>query len=128
MDKTALVDTSIENGRRLIESLDKAEFPVDAALWLYSPDSDDWRLTIASNLVDRLGPLQTYGRVQTVLTSLPPESRLALKDISVVSPKSPLIQAFRRAARAAPDGHEFRLRQSAINGMFVEDAYVYRVS
>ena len=54
--------------------------------------------------------------------------KIPLKDISVVSPKSPLIQAFRSAARAAPDGHEFRLRQNAINGMFVEAAYVYRVS
>jgi len=128
MDKTALVETYIEDGRRLLDSLDKIEFPVAAALWLYSPDSDDWRLTIASDLVDRLGPLQTYRQVQTVLTTLPPESRLALKDISVVSPKSPLIQAIRSVARAAPDGHEFRLRQNTINGMFVENAYVYRVS
>jgi hypothetical protein len=128
VDTTVLVDTDIEAGRRLLDSLDKANFPVDAALWLYSPDSDDWRLTIASNLVDSLGPLQTYGRIQTVLTTMPPGFRLALKDIAVVSPKSPLIQALRDSVPVAADGREFRLRQSAISGVFVDDAYIYRVS
>ena len=71
MDKRALVESDIEDGRRLIDSLDKTEFPIAAALWLYSPDSDDWRLTIASDLVDRLGPLKTYGQVQELRSGHP---------------------------------------------------------
>jgi hypothetical protein len=128
MDKTALVEPYIEDGRRLIDALERAEFPISAALWYYFPESDDWRLVVASSLVDRLGPLQAYNQVQKVLATLPPDFSLSLKEISVVSPKRPLIQTLKGVVHVGPNEHGRRLRQSTIDGQFVEDAYIYRTT
>jgi hypothetical protein len=138
----ALVEKDIEDGRKLIEALDQADFRVHAALWFYFSDSEEWRLMIATPLVDEQGPKETYTRVQSVLAKLFKTSRfvpihgfpqvevstgISLKDISVVSPKHNIIQALRAAIRTGPGISGIRLTRNAFNNVFIEDAYIYRM-
>ncbi len=128
MDKTALVERNIEDGRSLVSGLDDAGFPVRAALWLYLSDSDDWRFIIASLLADKIGPRQAYESVQSVLAGLSPPVRVSLKEISVVSPNDPLILLLGQAIHTGSGISGIRFARNTINGTFIEDAYIYRLS
>jgi hypothetical protein len=127
MDKTPLVNKNIEDGKKLIEALDKSDFRLDGALWFYFADSDEWRFLLASPLVDEKGPKEAYALIQSVLAQLQPSLRISLKHISVLSPKSELIQLLRRAIRTGPGISEIRFTRNTINSKFIEDAFIYRI-
>lgn len=58
MGKAALVNIDVEKGEEILKVLDDANLKVRVALWLYSPDYEDWRFVLSSkdfdqaNLVD----------------------------------------------------------------------------
>lgn len=127
MDKTALVEVNIENGKKLVEALDKAHFKVYAALWFYLPDTDDWRFMIATPLFDEKGPKEAYTLIQSILKKMPQPFGIALKDVSVVSPKHGLIQLMRSAISTGPGISGIRFTRNTVNNVFIEDAYIYRI-
>jgi hypothetical protein len=137
MVKTALVESDLIEGRRLLKELrvepQRSLFRVRAAFWFYYPESEEWRLVIATPLVDEEGPLATYSLLQPVLHKLidltaTRQSGLLLQNIEVMSPKRPLVKAIRALASrpkispSLPD--PLRLTGSS-GGTYVEDAYVY---
>ena len=123
-----MVSIDIEGGERLLEALDKIDLNVCAALWSYSSDSDKWRLMIASPLVDQEGPRAAYTVIQSELAELIPPPAISLEDISAVGLEQRLIQALRTAAREYPGMVSKRwFKQTVINGVFIEAAYIYRV-
>src|SRR5579872_3797841 len=96
MYKTILVKEIIEEGSRLLERLKRNNFHLTAALWYSVPDSSQqWVLVIVSPVVDQVGPLAAYGRLQRLLGGLQPPSRLSLSDISLISPLSQEYQNLR---------------------------------
>lgn len=128
MGKTLLVDKDIEDGKRLIKALDKSDFPVDGALWFYFTTSDEWRLLLVSPLVDEKGPKEVYASIQLVMAKLKLPLGILLKRISVLSPKSELIQLLRMAISTGPGISEIRFTRNTINNVFIEDALIYRLS
>ena len=123
--KEALTDQMIEAGASVVDSLAKRGFAVDAALWLYLPDLNRWRLYLAMPEVRAKGPKKAYQRVLRSLRDIP---GMALDDVSVVDSDDPFIRMFRGALRADRSPNGVRLSRGAINGQFVEDAYVYRTA
>lgn len=131
MDKTILVEkelimpleVDIEGGRTLLKALEKVDFGVRAALWLYSSDSGRWRLMLGSPLVDQEGPKSAYTVVQSELAKLKPRSRISLWDISVAGLSDDLIRALL--------AHDYQiltedwLRKLVIGNVFIEAAYIY---
>jgi hypothetical protein len=90
MGKTTLVERDLEQGRRLIETLDQAGFPVVAAFWSFFAEEGLYRLVIASPVVDEKGPLEAYTRIQAALQNLgTPE--FTLDTITALSPYDPLV-------------------------------------
>lgn len=131
MVKTSLVERDLKEGKRLLEALDKAKpsgspFRVRAAFWLYSPESMEWRLVVATPLVDEKGRLATYVHLGKVLDSVQPVG-LSTHNISVRSPRDPLVKALRGALRIAPDSGGVRFTRNVVAGTYVEDAYIYRL-
>jgi hypothetical protein len=127
MDKTALVEKYIEDGKKLINGLDEKGFRLDAALWFYLTDSDEWRLLLASPFVEKEGPRKSYNVIQSVLEGLSPPSAISLKDISIVSPNYNLIQLLKIAIRTGPGISDIRFTRNVINNTLIEDAYIYRI-
>ena len=124
---TTLVKEWIEAGKRLTQALDEANFRFVASLWFYDPDTDDWRLIIASPLFDQEGPLGAYRAIQTVLDSLQQED-LRLSNISVVSPDHHLIKLLRVALKTGEGISGIRFTRNRIKDQFIEDAYIYRLT
>ena len=127
MDKTVLVERDIQEGKDLIEALDETEFKVDASLWFYSSDSDEWRLLIASPFVEENGPRKSYGFIRSVLTQPSPPSGISLKNVSVLSPNNQLIQLLKTAISTGPGIAGIRFTRNVINNTLIEDAYIYRI-
>ena len=109
-----------------MEELDARNFGVDAAVWLFRPDEHDWRLLISTAVVDKYGPSEGYRRLQRVLQETP-GARLSLGKVTLVSPNDPIITLLRSAVATGPGTHGIRFSRNSINGVFVEDAYIYRL-
>ena len=143
MVKTSLVERDIAEGRRFLQALRRpavislgrrkivdlpaSHFRVRAAFWLYLPESHEWRLIVATPRVDEKGPLETYREIRAVLAANL-DLNLSLQNISVVSPKDPLVKAFQDALKLAPDPEGVRFTRNTMDGKYVEDSYVYRLS
>lgn len=123
--KEALTDAMIAAGADLMRSLDRAQWPVVASLWLFEAETNQWRLILASPAVTEEGPLAAYRHVSHALRSSC--SKLSLDAVSVVAPTDSLVQVLRSAYRTDSGMEGRRVYRTAINGHFVDDAYLYRL-
>lgn len=128
MDKTALVEMDFKDGATLIEYLDNAQFDVHSAFWLYNCESEQWRLIIASDLVDLVGPREAYTKIKTVIDNIDPLFGIQLQNISVISPLNPLVKILGTSIKTSPtDIKGIRLSRNIVGNSFIEDAFIYRI-
>ncbi|MDP9194286.1 MAG: hypothetical protein M3P06_21530 [Acidobacteriota bacterium] len=123
--KEALTERMIDAGAELTTSLDRAQWPVVASFWLFEPENNQWQLDLASPRVLEEGPLAAYRQIHEVLRTT--SSPLPLESIAFVTPGDALVQAFRSVYRTNRDLEGRRAFRGAINGRFIDDAYLYRV-
>jgi hypothetical protein len=123
----SLTSADIEFGKQIAERLRERGFGVQGIFWLYDEINDDWRLVIATDAVDKLGPRGTYLQV-TRHTSDIQGSDFQKMRIQVVSPQIPLIQALRSAFGPAANVAGATLRNTVIDGILVPEAYLYELS
>ena len=72
---------------------------------------------------------KSYEMVQAALATTPAAERtVALSDVGVTDPKDPLIELLRVAVKTGPTVGGIRFTRNVINGHFIEDAYIYRMS
>jgi hypothetical protein len=125
MVKTTLVGPDLALGRETLRVLDAAEFPITAALWLLQKERGDWNLVIATPLRDKLGGIEAYGRLHSVLS----KQDLSFIEIPIrlESSRHPLIKALRKIFGKAASVEGMRLGLQSIGGVWIDDAYVYRI-
>lgn len=126
--KDQLSDAMIEAGAELTRKLDESGVSLSAALWLFEPEINEWRLLFASPEVSARGPIKTYERIQLALDQL--GSRAAatpLSAIGLLEPEAPLVRQLRTAIRTGPGNGPIRFSKNVIDGHFIEDALIYRV-
>ena len=118
----------IRVGRQVLRRLEQAGFRIRAALWLASGDKDACRLIIAIPTMRVDGPKKTYQKIQALLTH-PAKLRIGIEHIQVVDEHYPLITILRNGfgPRAQHIEGE-RLSHTTVNGYFIEDAYLYRLT
>jgi len=127
--KETLTKEMIEAGADLTRSLDLAQVPVSASFWLYLSESNVWRLVIASPEVGTSGSRDVYQKVQAIISRLPQDRRhIELRDISVAEKDSLLIELLRKAIRTGSGIAGIRFSRNTIDGHYVEDTYIYRVT
>jgi hypothetical protein len=125
--KDALTDRMIEAGESVVQLLHARNFPVDAAFWLYLTDVNRWRLMLATPGIRAEGPLKAYRRLIRALGNEAIQG-LTVEDMAVIDSRDPLVRLLRGATRKDRSGRGTRFSRSAINGQFIEDAYVYRTA
>ncbi len=125
-----------EMGRDMSLRLLEKGFGLVCSLWLYHPESNRWRLVLASPIVDREGPRKAYEIIEQILQE-DWEMGIWLRDISAVSPSDPLVQALQSLGKiellppkyAATPRVDVgrRYTRSRLGDIFVEDAYIFLV-
>jgi hypothetical protein len=127
MAETALVNDDVEAGLELVRLLDEKRFPVTAAAWIYFPDAEEWRLVIrtpqaAKNLqqayLDVARAMDAKGNLRT---------RLDLSRVKLVPPTDRMLEALGGVIKA-PGLGSIRFRRNVINGIYIDDALIYRLA
>lgn len=125
--KETLSDSMIEMGKRLVLALDQEISQINAAYWLYY-DNNIWRLFFVSKEVLTDGTKKVYKKVQFVL-SKEKTIKIDLKDISVVGPNDFFYNLLHIAINTPNRSIVgIRFTHNTINGFFIDDAYIYRMS
>ncbi|MFD2618592.1 hypothetical protein [Terrilactibacillus laevilacticus] len=128
MDKTILVEQDLKNGEKLIRKLDELKFTVHSALWLYIPESDIYRLLIATPLVDELGPQEVYRKIKSTIDMIGEPFEISLQSITAISPKNELIKTLGMLIKTdANKISGIRFTRNTINNIYIEDSYIYRI-
>jgi len=129
MVKPDLTTEMIDAGRQLLELMDRQSFPAPACFWFYFPESDRWRFVIASPDVRVHGPHAAYRKIEALARKVPNAAELfAPGDLTVVKDNDPLVLLLRKAIATGPGISGIRFTANAINGTFIDDAYIYRLT
>jgi hypothetical protein len=122
-----LSGADVEFGKRLWDELrENKTFPTTGMFWLFEPGASEWHLMIASPVVDKLGPRDAYRALSQVSGHVPADSAQLLK-VELISPRHPLYEALRAVFAKTKSVEGARLGGSQVQGMYVEDAYLYGV-
>jgi hypothetical protein len=126
--KEVLTDGMIKAGERLTRILDSRGWPVTASMWFYFPDENRWKLLIASPVTSEQGAKKAYMDIQKALDALPPDVReLELEDIVAIEENHPLVSLLGKVVQTDGDLAGIRFSRNAVEGQFIEDAYIYKL-
>jgi len=123
----SLSSGQIKAGETLLRRLDADGIKVDAALWFYFPDKENWKLVLSLPEVIRLGPKAAYKEVQRVLSSADDPVGISLVDVTVARLNSDILNLLRTAIGTGPGISQIRFSKNVINGHLIEDALIYRL-
>lgn len=127
--KDQLTEAMIDAGAEVTRKLDETGLRSSAALWLFLTENNEWRLFIALPEVSSQGPRQIYEHIRVILEDLGDKASAApLSVIGLLDPDDELIRLLRIAIRTGPEINRIRFSKNAINGHFIEDALIYRVT
>jgi hypothetical protein len=101
---------------------------VKAALWLLSPELEEWRLVIATPLIDEVGPIEAYTQVQSILEATPGAQGISLDSISIVSLGDQMIRLLGKRFHTGPIITRLGLNQASVGNIFFEAARIYRMN
>jgi hypothetical protein len=119
----------VEAGAELIAKLDAMGLPIVAALWLFEPEINQWRLLIASPEVPASGSLDVYHKIGEARRALG-EKAAALPrfSISAVDPNREPVRSFRMEMPTGEGLSRIRFSKNMVNRRFIEDALIYRIA
>ena len=127
--KDQLTESMIQAGAELTRKLDEIGLPTSAALWLFDTEVNEWRLLFASSEVSSQGPRQVYGRIRLALQELGEKAVGApLSVIGLLDEHAELVKLLKNAIATGQGIARIRFSKNVINGHFIEDALIYRVT
>jgi len=127
--KEQLTDEMIEAGAELTRKLDESGLLTSAVLWLFASDVNEWRLLFASSEVSTQGPRKIYERIRLASKELGDKASAApLSVIGLLDENAELVKVLRIAISTGPGINRIRFSKNVINGHFIEDALIYRVT
>ena len=127
--KETLTSEMIEAGADLIRRLDDVGFELNAGLWLYMEEPNTWRLILASPVVTKDGPYKAYQKIQSVMSKNSDATKvISLSHVSAVEHNKPIVVLLRNAFKTGEGISGVRFSRNAVNGHYIEDSYIYRIT
>ena len=127
MADAILVTDDIESGRLLLQELDKAKFPYRAAAWVYNPDTERWKLVIATPDAD----VDLQKALMAVLNAIK-AGPLTLNDFDLARVRlvSPDFFHFKKPGQIAHTTDQSPMRYSGytVNGVYIYDSLIYKLA
>jgi hypothetical protein len=127
MAEAALVEKDVEAGLELVRLLDARRFPVTGAAWIYFPDLEEWKLVIRTPEAARDLNKAYLELAQAMDSKTGFRSQFDLARVKLVPPTDRMLAAMGSAIRA--EGlNKIRFSRNVINGIFIDDALIYRLA
>lgn len=127
MVKETLVEEYIIDGINLINELETNNIHVQAALWFYLTEPEEWRLLIATAIFDEEGSTNTYRRLFDLIRNRNITISFPLSRITVISPNDPMVRLLRNAISTGGGISRIRFQNNVINNQLIEDALIYKM-
>lgn len=121
-----LSEDYISEAQRLLAELDRMNFGIKSALWLYREDTDRWTLLLATPRVDKEGLRKAYEGLWALVNDLPTRPKLGPSEVTLVGTHDRLIERLRRMMRVDEPGQSARLTNINLNNEYIDDALVLR--
>lgn len=121
-----LSEKQITDGRSFIQALDGAGVVSSAALWLWRSSENAWRYVLASPLVEKGADMPV--KIAAVLATMPAGFAVDRNSLMLFEVQDPTIQTLHKAIQTGPGISAMRMSGNVINGVRIEDAYVYRLN
>jgi hypothetical protein len=126
MDVTELGEQRASDGQEFILAIERLGIDVSAALWMFSPITNEWRLMIVSDDLDEKGPKFLIGKTREWIRRKNGRLSFELYDVEFESKTNP--GAISLASQIDADGtNSIRLAQANLNGIVYPDMLIYRV-
>ena len=127
MDQEPLVEDQIVEGRKFVELLDQAEDQPAVAFWLYMESFEAWRLVIGYRGTDvRTNPQKYFLMIAEQFEKMENTS-LNIGEIRLTDLEDELVQVLASVITTGPTLSNIRFKDNYINGIFIQDAYIYRI-
>jgi hypothetical protein len=128
MAKEFLVDENIDDGANLIYELDQSNVQIDAALWFYFTEAEEWRLIIATPIIDKKGPVSAYKKIIEFIKEKNLFFHTPIRKLTILSPHDPLIKLLKIVVKTGPSSiARIRFQNNVINNVPIDDALIYRI-
>lgn len=121
-----LSDKQIADGKRFIQALDEAGVVSSAALWFWSAPAKTWHYVLASPLVEPNQDMPV--KIAAVLALMPPDFAVNRDNLKLYPPQAELVRNLQNMIQTGPGVSAIRMTGNVINGVRIEDAYVYRLN
>ncbi len=126
MATETLVSFDIENGKEVVDALDRDGKAPNVALWAKLPDYENWRFVIASDKLDQNSEFSGYSEINAAMKKagipIHRQSTIFMRPMD-----NPMIQALRRTFASTSDTYGMRLGGQKFGDKYLEDAFVYRI-
>jgi hypothetical protein len=127
--KEQLTDAMVDTGAEITRKLDEMGLPIEAALWFFMPEINEWRLLFASSDVITKGPRDVYRTIRRAIDSLGANAAaVPFSVVGLLDSDSELLKLLRVAVRTGQGISRVRFSKNTVNGHFIDDALIYRVS
>ena len=127
MAKEVLLESDITAGARLIEELDKKGADVSAALWFFDPDLSEWKLLLVSPTFEKNGLTASYTMVSEVISSIGDVNKsISIDNMKIVQNNDPMMRLLKGIVRTGKGLNTIRMTSNMMNGIYVQDALIYR--
>jgi hypothetical protein len=127
VDTSALVDTLIEDGRKIVEHLPRGGFEVSAAFWLKPAEDGQWYFYVVSPVAESKPMNVAYAQLHTLIRQMPQPRWIDPLEVKLIGPSHPIardiLTIYNRAA-----GHPASPIRSAgqqLGNVSVDGTYLY---
>lgn len=122
-------EPKIEIGKKLLELLDQKKVKPVAFLWFYLQGANSWRLFISAEAYDSANTEDNYRNFIEQFGDENTVRKIGMLNISIIPQNDGFLNLLKTAVQTDPDSiGGIRFTSSSINGVFIEDAYIYRLS
>ena len=124
MDQAALVTNQIDDVTRVVAQLERDNIDVKVAFWLYTSETDQWFLYIATDLVNQIGITDAYKTVLRSMRQLP-DLRFDRFQLKLVPPGDATAKAILDFRSMIHVALPTEIRSSNLGGVYIEHAILY---
>jgi hypothetical protein len=126
MDTFVLVDEKYDEGRRLVEELDKQGKKYPIILWTNDPEKNDWVLLFGISKLKEIGAKKIFTIIQSTIKEH--NINISLNSVTLIDTTNQFCKDLKAMIRTGYQIGRISFFGNIINGRRLPDSIIYRVN